>query len=120
MALIDKHYRFFVRHFLSFRPHNKKAAPLELVADGEEIDVRTLIQAAIKKDTAKFEVRINDEVRLTKLDVREKDNIAIFLSVGVTRPPQRKFLNTEGRESCGRSKSAKMSIQPFRPIYSCN
>lgn len=79
LALIDKFSRYFVRHHLSFRPYHQKAAPLELVADGEEVDVQTVLQKAIKNDGATFDVRVDDQIRLTKLDVREKDNIAVFL-----------------------------------------
>lgn len=77
MALIDKHHRFFVRHNISFRPRNKRAPALEFLTDGDKVDVRTLINKAIADDRAKLEIRKDDEVRLTKLDVRS--DVAIFL-----------------------------------------
>lgn len=80
VALIDKHSRFFVRHHLSFRSRHKRGIPLEFIAEeGDTVDIHSLVQAAISKDKAKFEIRVDDEVRLTKLDVRLKDEIAIFL-----------------------------------------
>lgn len=79
MALIDKHLRFFVRHHISFRPRHKKGQPLEFISDDDTMDARTVIERAIVSDTAIFEIRSDDHVRLTKLDVRPNDEIAIFL-----------------------------------------
>jgi hypothetical protein len=79
MALINKNYRYYVRHHVSLRARHVKGEPLEFIRDDDEMDVRTLIDDAIKKDKAKLELSHDDEVRLTMLDVRKKDNIAIFL-----------------------------------------
>ncbi|MBS0274482.1 MAG: hypothetical protein JSR55_08780 [Proteobacteria bacterium] len=77
--LIETNSRFFVRHELVLRSARDKGAPLALMVDGDELDVVSLIQRAIRDNTATLTLKKNDAIKITTIEVRERENIAIVL-----------------------------------------
>lgn len=76
--LLESKSRFFLRHELRFRTPRDVAIPMKLI-DAADIDVREILENAIRNKANFINLKKKDVVRLTKLDVREKDGIAILL-----------------------------------------
>ena len=70
--------RFFLRHQLRFKTPWGHGVPLSFL-DDKKISAREVLDDAIKKNRASLTLARRDVVRLTTLDVREKDNIAVLL-----------------------------------------
>lgn len=77
--LLEPHSRFFLRHELRFRTPRNAGVPLHFRRDDGKLDVENVLQSAITRGKANFVLRNRDVVRLTAMDVRPKDNIAILL-----------------------------------------
>lgn len=76
--LIKSNSRFFVRHELLLKAQRDRGVPLPLL-DDDEVDVLTYLRLATKAGTATHVLEKDDVIELTKVDIREKDNIAILL-----------------------------------------
>ena len=76
--LLDKHARFFVRHQLRFKACRDQGAALSFLSP-TDLDVIDVLKKAIAAGKADLVIRAGDTVRLTKVDVREADNIAVLL-----------------------------------------
>jgi hypothetical protein len=70
--------RFFLRHELRFRTPYGHGVPLPFRSK-DHLDVEDVLQSAITESRAHLVLSNNDIVRLTTLDVRPRQNIAIFL-----------------------------------------
>jgi hypothetical protein len=78
--LLGAYSRFFLRQQVSFRSYRKHGEPLAFqVADPKTLDVEDVLRKGIKSGKARLVLRNQDIVRLTKLDVRTKDKLAILL-----------------------------------------
>src|SRR5262249_13496796 len=77
--LLEPHSRFFLRHQLCFRTPWDHGVPLPFISGGKTLDVRSVLVTAIKANKAELVLKSQDVVRLTVLDVRPKQKIAVFL-----------------------------------------
>lgn len=77
--LLGKNTRHMVRHELVFRPERGHGAALPFQSGNKTQDVANVLKKAIAANAAAFEVKANDVVRITKLDIRPKDGIAVLL-----------------------------------------
>jgi hypothetical protein len=78
-VLLNPHLRFFLRHQLQFRSYRNHGVPLPFRSETDTVDVETVLSAAIDADTAQMTLQNRDVVRLTKMDVRPQDDIAVLL-----------------------------------------
>jgi hypothetical protein len=76
--LLAPYSRFFLRHQLRFRTPYDHGVPMSFI-DAKYLDVREILEEAIKKNKASLVLKNNDVVRLTTMDVRPKDKIAVLL-----------------------------------------
>src|SRR5260370_6564737 len=70
--------RFFLRHQLRFKTPRDHGVPMSFL-DNKKLHVREVLENAIKKNRASLVLKNKDVVRLTAMDVRPKDDIAILL-----------------------------------------
>ncbi|MEY9590991.1 hypothetical protein ABIA06_003282 [Bradyrhizobium yuanmingense] len=77
--LIAPYSRFFLRHHLRFRTAYNNGVPLPLRTDDGRLDICDVLQTAIDRNNATLVLRNKDIVRLTKLDVRADQNVAVLL-----------------------------------------
>lgn len=77
-VLLAPNSRFFLRHELTFRTPRDVGVPMRFI-DPDALDIREILEAAIKKNKANIVLKGRDIVRLTTMDVREKDGIAVLL-----------------------------------------
>lgn len=77
--LIQPYARFFLRSELSFRAARKQGEPLPFIADDDTLDVRDILERAINAGKANLVLRASDVVRLTALEVRDKEKMAVLL-----------------------------------------
>jgi hypothetical protein len=77
--LLSPYSRFFLRHQLQFRSYRSHGLSLPFRSPDDKLDVESVLLAALKNDTAKMTLQNRDEVRLTAMEVRENDNLAILL-----------------------------------------
>jgi hypothetical protein len=77
--LLETHSRFFVRHEVRFRSARDAGVPLPFVADDDSLDAAHVLERAMKAGKAVTEIRPNDVVRLTAMEVRPKDEMAVLL-----------------------------------------
>jgi hypothetical protein len=76
--LLAPHSRFFLRHELRFRTPRGHGVPLPFRAKNH-LDIENVLQTAIGADKANLVLRNNDIVRLTMLDIRPRQNLAVLL-----------------------------------------
>jgi hypothetical protein len=76
--LLGTHSRFFLRHELSFRPAHNRGEPLQFQDTGA-LDVEDILKRGIATGRAQYVLRSQDIVRLTAMDVRPKDKLAVLL-----------------------------------------
>ena len=76
--LLAPNSRFFLRHELRFRTPRDAGVPMRFI-DEKAVDVRETLESAIKKGRASIVLKGRDVVRLTQMNVREEDGIAILL-----------------------------------------
>ncbi len=76
--LLDPHSRFFVRHELRFRAQRDQGPALPF-RDARHLDVEDALKAAMDADKASLVLRNQDVVRLTALQVRPRDHMAVLL-----------------------------------------
>jgi hypothetical protein len=76
---LSPYKRFFVRHEMTFRAHYSHGQPVPFWSDDDRADVVTVLTRAMKADTAKFELKNKDVIRLTKLDLLEDIEVAALL-----------------------------------------
>jgi hypothetical protein len=77
--LLEKNARFFVKHEMRFRPQRDQGLALPFRSGDNKLDVESILQRAVAKNRADLVVKKQDVVRLIKLDVRLKQNLAVFL-----------------------------------------
>jgi hypothetical protein len=76
--LLEPFSRFFLRHHVTFRTPYDHGQPLSLQSD-DELDVIDVLRTAIDRNRAEYVLKGNDVVRLTKVDVRTRQNIVVLL-----------------------------------------
>ena len=77
--LLETNARYLVRHELKIRSFRDRGKPLSFRTLGDKIDIENILANAIADGKASFPLKNSDVISITKLDVREKDNIAILL-----------------------------------------
>lgn len=77
--LIQPFSRFFMRGELRFRAARERGEALAFLADGETLDVQDIMAKAIKSGNAELSVQGSDVVRLTTMEVRPRDKLAVLL-----------------------------------------
>lgn len=77
--LLGTHSRFFLRHELSFRPAHNRGEPLPFQDSGRTLNVEDILRKGIAAGRANFVLRNQDIVRLTAMDVRPRDKLAVLL-----------------------------------------
>lgn len=77
--LLGKKSRYFVRHELQLKPPRLAGHALPLQSGDDTQDVFGILQEAIDDKSAAFEVKAKDTVRITKLDLRPKEDMAVLL-----------------------------------------
>jgi hypothetical protein len=77
--LLEPYKRFYLRHELRFRTPRNVGVPLPFRSGDTRLDVENVLQTAISRNRASLVLRNRDVVRLTKMDVRPKNDIAILL-----------------------------------------
>jgi hypothetical protein len=77
--LISPYSRFFLRHRLQFRAYRNHGVSLPFRSADDRLDVESVLRTALANDTARMTLQNRDVVRLTSLDVRPRDNLAILL-----------------------------------------
>jgi hypothetical protein len=76
--LLSPSSRFFLRHELRLRTPRDQGVPLPFL-HAKTISVANVLQKAMTAGKASFVLAKKDVVRLTALDIREKDQIAVLL-----------------------------------------
>lgn len=71
--------RFYLRHQLRFRTPYNNGVPLPFRTEDKILDICDILQTAIKTNKATLVLRNKDIVRLTKLEIRDEEKIAILL-----------------------------------------
>lgn len=71
--------RFFLRHQLRFRTPYNNGVPLPFRTEDGVLDVCDVLQTAINTNNATLVLRNKDIVRLTKLEIRTEEKIAVLL-----------------------------------------
>ena len=77
--LLGKNARHFVRHELALRTPRQKGPALPFISGDDTQDVASLLAEAIAANNAAHEIKAHDTVRITKLELRPKDDMAIIL-----------------------------------------
>lgn len=77
--LMGKRSRHYVRHELTLKPPRLKGFALPFISADDTQDVSSILLDAIEKGIASYEVKQNDTVRITGLDIRPADDMAIIL-----------------------------------------
>jgi hypothetical protein len=77
--LLEPYKRFYLRHELRFRTPRNVGVPLPFRSGDGRLDVENVLRTAITRYKASLILRNRDVVRLTTMDVRPKDDIAILL-----------------------------------------
>lgn len=77
--MLEKRERFFIRHRLVLRPKRQQGAALPFLARDPELSAVSVLKAAVANKQAFFKLAGGDTVRITRVDVREADDIAILL-----------------------------------------
>lgn len=77
--LLEPRSLFYLRHELTFRTPRNAGLPLHLRSGDGKLDVENVLQTAITKNKASLVLRNKDVVRLTTMEVRQKQNVAVLL-----------------------------------------
>jgi hypothetical protein len=78
-VLISPNSRYFVRHEFTLRPQRDAGAALPFIDAGKRLDVADILEQAIKAGKAVLQLKKNDAIRLTKLEMPPGEEIAILL-----------------------------------------
>jgi hypothetical protein len=77
--IISPHSRFFVREFVTIRPHRGHGLPLPLYDAGDKADAFSVFQKAAGSESGEVIVSSADVVRLSHCELRLDERVAIFL-----------------------------------------
>jgi hypothetical protein len=76
--LLGSRERYLIRHEIGFKPQRDKGAGLDLISEESE-DVIGVIRDAIENGTALMEIKDDDVVKLTKVDVNKRTGLVTLL-----------------------------------------
>jgi hypothetical protein len=77
--LLSQKSRFYVRNQFSLRPQRGQGAGLPLLADDDTMDFASIVEGHVKAGTASFDLKLNDTMRITKIEARPKDGMLVLL-----------------------------------------